>query len=72
MNACRSCGAAIKWASTPGGKPMPLDAKPNPDGNVILRGGHALVMGSQLGLFDGETLYASHFVTCPDAASWRR
>lgn len=33
---CRSCGAAITWATTVHGKPMPVDAVPDPGGNVVL------------------------------------
>lgn len=34
---CRSCGAAITWAQTSGGRSMPVDTAPAPDGNLILR-----------------------------------
>ena len=30
------CGAAIRWAETRTGKPIPLDAEPHPDGPVVL------------------------------------
>lgn len=36
MNAaCRSCGAPIRWVTTTGRKPMPLDVDPHPDGTVV-------------------------------------
>jgi DNA modification methylase len=37
VTACRSCGAEIRWARTFTGKLMPLDAAPNPAGNVEAR-----------------------------------
>ncbi len=37
MAACRSCNADIIWAtSAQTGKPMPLDAKPVADGNMVM------------------------------------
>lgn len=33
---CRACDAEIRWARTANGKAIPLDAEPNPDGNVLL------------------------------------
>jgi hypothetical protein len=33
---CNSCGAPIRWSRTLKGSYMPLDAEPNPDGNVVL------------------------------------
>ena len=35
-NACRSCGAAIEWATTIDGEPMPYDPVPAPDGELEL------------------------------------
>lgn len=34
--ACGSCDAPIIWASTVKGRPMPVDAEPDPDGNILL------------------------------------
>ncbi len=41
---CSSCGAPIIWIKTPKNKSMPLDATPNPDGNVVIREGLAVVL----------------------------
>lgn len=38
MSACKSCGAAVRWAWT-GERFMPIDADPRPDGNVVPTGG---------------------------------
>jgi hypothetical protein len=34
VSRCRSCGAAIRWATTVNGKRMPVDDEPVPDGNA--------------------------------------
>ncbi len=39
MAACGSCGARIVWAVTEKGNRMPVDADPNPAGNVIILAG---------------------------------
>lgn len=76
--ACRSCGAPIVWVVVrPGGRRMPVDAEPGPDGTVVIDSdgtmarvlsGAALV-GARV---DGTPLYLSHFATCPQAGEWRR
>lgn len=68
---CRSCGAEIIWARSVNGVPMPLDAKPVPDGNVILEDGTARVIGGPLEVPPGTKLYSAHHATCPDAERWR-
>lgn len=80
MTACQSCGAEILWAvSATTGKRMPVDAAPTPTGNVDLtRNTHGELLATvrpQGGhtMFDPPDLelHLSHFVTCPDAATWR-
>lgn len=74
QSACRSCGAAIVWAvSTSSGKRMPLDAEPTAQGNVILDSAtepYSAVV--QRGPIADGSGHLSHFVTCPNAASWRK
>lgn len=76
--ACGSCDAPIIWASTVKGRPMPVDAEPDPDGNILLharpgRGPLAeVVPAGQDGLIAGEQLRLSHFATCPNADQHRR
>jgi hypothetical protein len=67
---CRSCGAPIIWAITDRGKRLPLDAMPNPAGNVRLTGGNAIVLKKD-DVYDGPR-YMPHFATCKDADKWRK
>ncbi len=67
MTTCRVCPAEIIWARTVNGKLIPLDAEPNPDGNVMLINGVANVYAQPpLGL--GE-IYMPHHATC---TGWNR
>lgn len=73
ISKCRSCGAPIIWAMTGRGKTMPVDARPDPKGNVavVIDGG---TIRAIVGATPGSTgrRHLSHFVTCPDAAKHRR
>lgn len=84
MNRCEMCGARIAWARTAasetgtGGKPMPLDAEPNPLGNVAVRkiappGRRRFLVARVLGKDEthdtyAEQLYMPHFATCAGTA----
>lgn len=76
---CRTCGADIIWAETMAGKRAPIDAEPNPEGNVVLfdDGGPTRCMSlggpilDKARADDETTLYTNHFATCPYAASHR-
>ncbi len=71
-SACRSCDAPVLWVVTLAGKRMPLDAKPRPDGNVILFGdGRCRYLGKDEGPVE-QPRYVSHFATCGQAKEWRR
>jgi len=79
ISRCRSCSAEIVWAETTGGERMPLDVRPAAGGNVRLVDDNgtrrAHVVGSTIDLFDPDddgTRFMPHFVSCPDAGSWRR
>lgn len=75
MPECRSCHAPIVWGVTRNGTPMPLDAEPTPDGNVLLQGKVADVLGPlELVAHDREArpLRMPHHATCPDASMWMR
>lgn len=68
MGTCRSCDAEITWARTAAGKAMPLDRLPDPNGNVVLRDGVAIVLGPlerAIAEEEGETLRMPHHATCP-------
>lgn len=71
MASCRSCGAAIEWAtSETTGKPVPLDVAPAPKGNLALVAGKAHRYGDEDAKVHRERR-VSHFATCPQADSWR-
>lgn len=65
---CSSCGADIVWKITEGGKKMPIDSTPAPDGNLVFIGLGAHPVPEK---WTGER-YKSHFATCPDAKNFRR
>jgi hypothetical protein len=76
IDSCRSCDADIVWASTGGGKAMPVDVALADDGNVELTrtNGHR---GPTATVLTGPSLFPvplrkAHFVTCPQASEWRR
>lgn len=57
MSTCRSCGATIKWATTPKGKKMPLNYK---------------MTTGRLENGDWVQVMISHFITCPNADEHRK
>lgn len=77
---CRSCKAEVIWADTASGRRMPVDATPNPAGNVVLvdQGVQspplALVVHTEQQQAEAppESLHTSHFATCPNADRHRR
>lgn len=75
---CTSCKAAIVWAETVAGNRMPLDAGPNPDGNVIAvghTGEHMVVKvgtAEELAATPADRRYLSHFATCTHPDRHRR
>lgn len=69
---CRSCRADIEWAtSAANGRPIPLDVGIVDDGNITttvdLFGGE--LVATVVGVGSGDRV--AHFVTCPQADSWR-
>lgn len=76
IESCSTCSARIIWAITVKAKRMPVNAEPEPGGNVALdfRPGmeplaRVLSVTRQFGV---KNLRMSHFVTCPQAAQHRR
>lgn len=69
---CRSCGKEIIWlrgAST--GRPAPIEAAPDPDGNLHVdldKGTYHLV---NVGCPQEAPRYLNHFARCP-ARDWKR
>ena len=71
------CDSRIRRALTVAGKRMPLDPDPVPDSNVVIRrmtdgAIRAVVLAGHELRDPDEPTYRSHFVTCPDAADYRR
>ena len=72
MSTCRSCEAEVLFVpSAKTGKPMILDAEPNPVGNVLIRAGVAAVISRQVVAREDEQRWMPHHATCPAAASWK-
>lgn len=75
MPRCRSCRAPIRWAWTRNGKAMPVDAEPNPAGNVQLVGDvdhdPTAVVYKKTPALTNRPLYMPHHATCLDAQDWR-
>lgn len=73
----RDCDAAIIFAPTAGGKVMPLDAEPNPDGNV-----ECAVKGDQVSVIavhpagqdflSTGTRYMPHWATCVNTKDFKK
>lgn len=74
MSACRACQAPVLWLKTPKGRSMPLDATPNPEGNVVIKDGLAVVL-TAVEMADpllGQRRFQAHWSTCPNAAEFRK
>jgi hypothetical protein len=72
---CRSCGAPILWVLTTHGKRMPLDAEPDPAGNVSLDQHRVATVhtgGSLAFLAVVNERWMPHHATCPQADQWRK
>src|SRR5262249_26204656 len=70
---CRACGARVRWAKTRTRKRTPLDAEPDPNGNVrLLLDGSAEVVSATKR--DGLTgpWFTSHATTCPNPKRFRK
>jgi hypothetical protein len=76
---CRSCRAPVRWCIVEAtGKKMPLDPDAVPDGNIWVERvelGTPMVhvaLNSEGVPRNVPLRYVSHFVTCPQAKSWRK
>lgn len=78
---CGSCAATIIWALTSNFRRIPLDAAPQENGNLAVvgeQGGVPVVVvvrsdGTDTPLWGpDEARYLSHFVSCPQADTWRK
>lgn len=68
---CRACHAAIIWLQTPTGAWAPVNAEPDPAGNMAINE-HGRVFVIDLYTADAEPRYMPHFATCPHAHVFRR
>jgi hypothetical protein len=76
----RTCRAPILFVPTQDGHTIPLNAQPDPAGNVailsdLLGGDVAQTLGpddAQRWRADGFPLYMPHHATCPDVEEFRR
>jgi hypothetical protein len=78
---CNHCRAAIVWCTTAAGKAMPVDADPDPNGNILLGQpgpdgrptagvlGPRQQLGARAG---GRRLHLHHRLSCPKAHLWAR
>jgi hypothetical protein len=67
---CRSCGAPIIWALTENDRRMPVDAEPDPAGNLMLVRRGTATYAKVVQPAKGN--HRPHFATCPQASEWRR
>ena len=72
---CRSCAKPMYMlAHHKTGNTNPIDAEPSAKGNlrIDLENGTYRNVTKAEPAVEGETLYVSHFVTCPDAQRFKR
>lgn len=69
---CRTkkCGRPIRWVRTVGGARMPIDAAPNPAGNVQMTEAGAVVHPPGYEWPAGINRWMPHFVTCANGKEW--
>lgn len=74
----RNCTDRIIWAWTRQQKKIPVNAQPDPEGNIILSWGSTgtdvqarVLTKAQMAAAFGATLYTAHWSGCPDAARFR-
>lgn len=60
---CSTCAARIRWAKTSNGGSVPLDAAPNPRGNLVVDA-EGRIGSTDGGRPDLTTRYTRH--TCPE------
>jgi hypothetical protein len=70
---CRRCAAPIRWGKTAKGRRMPLDAEPNPEGNVVMLDefGNVRVLKKDEEPPRGVARWMPHWASCPHAEAFR-
>lgn len=75
MTPCRSCGAPMFFVHTRKNRAMPLDAEPNPHGNVVIADDDVAEVFPDPVVAEAtwpERLrYLPHHASCPQAGDWR-
>lgn len=51
---------------------MPLNLRPDPEGNVIIEGGLAVLSPARAMNLPPEERFLPHWATCPNAADFRK
>ena len=69
---CKTCGADIFFARNQNAKYIPINAQPDPAGNMVLEEGMILVIREGIDLFEDRPRYKSHSTSCPQSAPHRR
>lgn len=73
MPRCRDCPTQIAWYPTAAtGRMMPINAKSDPAGNVIIEDGRAVVVGPDDPRREDHAVYMPHWARCPGAKHRRR
>jgi hypothetical protein len=73
MSTCRSCGDSIIWTVTANGSRMPVNETPDPNGRLVLDEIRTPPVAEYAKPGDPPgPRFTSHFVTCPDRATWRK
>jgi hypothetical protein len=72
---CKSCGQPYEFVETVTGKMMPIDAEPNPAGNILIVDGKADVLKKgdpRWASVPADERRMSHFATCAYARDYRK
>jgi hypothetical protein len=71
ITTCETCGAPIfKLYHVRTNKRAPIDARPSPDGDIVLEGVRCYRI-TKAPRQPGEIRYKNHYATCPSAKLWR-
>lgn len=70
---CSACEADILWVMGINGRRNPLNAEPDPKGNIWLDDGGLAHYRTKVSVIPkGAARFTSHFASCPNAQQFRR
>lgn len=71
---CKSCGAHVWWLKHTGTqRPAPINVEPDPKGNCVINlEAKTYTTLGRLNGTSGLPHYTNHFMTCPQAKSWKK